>query len=830
MLRNLTLITFVFIGLFANAQDLILKGKVVDKQTRTPIEGANVYVEHIEKGTATNSDGAFKIALPKAGSYRFYISFIGYKSIDKNLQISSHGKTLFFELSKKINELEDVQVIAKKRNVSSVSKINLPAKDIPITISTLGKETLEEMQITTINDAMRYATGVKPLSMYGGFQTFKFRGLGRPVIMVDGAVDYRMVFSNSAPVTSLTAVERIEYLKGPASVTHGHSADGGVLNIVRKQPTEKPKLNFSAQYGSWKNKGISLGAGGKISDKLNYRFDAGLSDKEGWRDYAQKYANVYGALDYKINNKNKLEFRLGANEDFYATETGFPVMETTIYNAKDKKIYQKGDWVKEFNRKQRYNDPQDFLKNKNRNGGINFIRSFTQTSKLNFRNSYTYDYIDYFSTEALSFPTSDKADFAFYFLDKEGQKKYIDIKNIKRSYPYRFAHQTKTFQSSLDFSTVLETGNIKHNLLIGYNLILLDRTTFRANTKKDISGSGKYATISVTNPILNQGNLSEKFSNARIYGETVNSLYIQDLVDFSKKLKALIALRVDHYNMDYQTATIETHKDFKSKTEKTYQKETPLTYRVGLVYEPIKELSLYGSYSNYFRPNRRAYPTNAIYINKNGNIFNPDFFNSEKGYQIEAGVKLALNNKVELNGSIYFIQKENIVEYIGKTPEENPIYAQIGQAESKGFEIDLTYRPIDKLSISAGYTLCDAKYTEFNIKKYKSKNKGNYLSRNPKNQFFLWSFYEIPKSIFKGMNFGLGINYNDKMYTTASNEYELPSYWLTEAAIGYKINNLYCKLKVNNLFNEKYISNSVSSNQFIPGEERNFLFTIGYKL
>ncbi len=844
----LILLSVLTIGL---SQNITLEGIVKSIETKEGLKDVNISIPKLKKGCVTDAQGKFSIVLPK-GKYKMEITSVGYETKVLTVNTQNPKKVSQIFLNELVTGLDEVSITGTrtqmKKAAQTTTKLDVPLKDIPMTVSSLGKEMIEEMQVTSINDAMRYATGVKPTVNYGGFQTFKLRGLGRPVVMLDGAADYRMVFSNSAPMTSLTAVERIEYLKGPASVTHGHSADGGIINIVRRKPTKDFTANFSAYYGSWNNKGATVGAGGKLTDKVNYRFDAGIGDKDGWRDYAERYANVYGALDFNFDEKNKLEARFGANKDFYATETGFPVFGTTIFDKDGKEIYHKGDFVKKFDRSQRYNSPLDFLKHKNINGGLNFIHSFSDVSKLTFRSSYNYDYIDYLSTESITFPTTvntvkqdDDGNYTFcggkykdyfktapktnYFIDGKGNKQYIDLDNVIRSYPYSFAHETKTLQNSLDYTTSLKTGNITHNLLAGYTMLFVDRTTFKTQT----FGAGKYAMLSLDNIVLNQGDVNRKFSRAALYEEFVNSLYAQDLVEFSDKLKALVALRLDHYDMDNQTGKTETGKEIINKTKKLNQTRTAFTYRFGLVYEPIEALSLYTSFSNFFRPNRRAYGTNAIYLDKNGNKFNPDFFEPETGYQTELGFKYAINKKITMNGSLYYIKKKDIVEFVETTVDEKSVYAQIGQAESKGFEIDFNYQPIVGLNLTGGYTLSDAKYTDFSISKYKADKDGNYLARNPKNQFFLWSFYEVQEGLFKNLNIGFGVNYTDKMYSSADNQFSLPAYWLTEAAIGYRLNyNVYFKLKINNILNEEYISNSVP--QFIPGQERNFLFTVGYKL
>ncbi len=839
-----TLFILVSVLTMGFAQNITLKGVVKSKQTQQGLKDVNISIPKLKKGAVTDTQGNFSIVLPQ-GKYKMRITSIGYESKVLTVNTQRPEKVAQIFLEELITGLGEVSITGTRTQLKddgrTTTKLNVPLKDVPMTVSTLDKKVIDQLQVTSINDAMRYTTGVKPTVNYGGFQTFKLRGLGKPVIMVDGARDERMNFSNSAPVTSLAAVERIEYLKGPASVTYGHSADGGIINIIRKQPTEDFTANFSAYYGSWNNKGAVVGAGGKLSDKINYRFDASFADKDGWRDFAEKTVNGYLALDYNIDTKNKIEVRFGANDDFYATETGFPVFGTTIFDEAGKEIYHKGDLVKSFDISQRYNDPQDYLKHENVNASAKYIHNFSKDSKLTFHTSYTDDYINYFSTESLSFPTSDEAKFNHYF-ESNGAKKYIDLKHIYRSYPFRFAHDTQTFQNSLDYTTTLKSGNIKHNILGGAFLMILDRTTFTGYGSNDIFGPGKNATITIVNPTLNQGFIGEKFSGAKIYDETILGLYAQDLIEFSPQIKALVALRLDHYKMNFHTAKVDYGKHKTDHTPKNSMKHTPLSYRLGLVYEPIEPLSLYASFSNFFRPNRTSYSENNIYLDKNGKQFDPingdAIFDPQTGFQTEVGFKYNLNSKVQLSGSAYYINKEGIIETLKRFKENGvnkKIIAQVGEVESKGFEIDATVKPLNGLTITGGYSFCDAKYKEFSSNDYDAPSKkGNALARTPKNQFFMWSFYEVPEGALKNLNFGFGINYTDKMFTNYSasnNDLHLPSYWLTEATVGYKLNNnVYFKFKVNNMFDEEYFSNSVMSNQFIPGAERNFLFTIGYKL
>ncbi len=837
------LISVLTIGL---AQNITLKGVVKSKQTQQGLKDVNISIPKLQKGCVTDAQGKFSIVLPK-GEYEMQVTSVGYESkvLTFNTQNPQNIKQIF--LDELVTGLDEVNIMGTRKQLKNegrtTTKINAPLKDIPMTVSSLDKKIIEQTQVNNINDALRYATGIKPTLNYGGFQTFKLRGFGGPVIMVDGARDERMNFSNSAPITSLAAVERIEYLKGPASALYGHSAIGGILNIIRKKPTKDFTINFSTYYGSWNNRGATMGAGGKLSQNLTYRFDIGLGETEGWRDYAQKHSNAYGALNYSIDKNNEIEIRIGGNNDSYDTETGFPLITRPIFDKTGKQIYKKDDFIKGYNKEQRYNDPNtDFLDHQNVNSSFKYIHTFKNNSQLSLNTSFTYDYIDYFGNERLSFPESKENIYDTYYVNSDNQKVYIDLNHFLRDYYYRFSHETKTFQNYLEYTKTFNTGSITHNILAGYFFMNLNRTSRTGYNADDLirdeKNKGKEDKVTVVNPILNQGYLSSKFSEASIYREIINGVYLHDLINISPKLKALLAVRFDYYMLKNRTGKIKEGRRVINKGPYNKITNTPVSYRLGIVYQPIKPLSLYTSYATLFKPNRIAYINNAVYLNSAGNRFYPhdgkEVFKPQDGNQIEVGIKYSPMENLQINVASYHINLNNIASFVGNLIEDKPTYAQIGQAYSKGLEIDINYAPIKGLNITTGYSFCEAKYKGYSSKSLKlASKKGNYLRRNPKNQFFLWSHYAVPKGVLKNFNIGLGVNYTDEMYTNYSginNDFKIPSYWLTEAAIGYEINNLSFRLKINNLLDNDYFYNSVGDHQFLPGAERNFLFTVGYKI
>ncbi|PID89075.1 MAG: hypothetical protein CSB01_03930, partial [Bacteroidia bacterium] len=353
------------------------------------------------------------------------------------------------------------------------------------------------------------------------------------------------------------------------------------------------------------------------------------------------------------------------------------------------------------NREQRYNDPFDYLKHKNYNFSLGYKHKFSETSNLKFNASYTHDIIDYFSTEELSFLKSSDPIYNTYYLNADNEKTYICLDTLQRTFPLRFSHHTNTYQHYLDYTVQANTGSILHKILVGYYMMNAERTSYtgyNVGAGGDVDGPGLFAKIAFVNPVLNQGHLETKFSGAHLYNEMVNSLYVQDLLDIHPKIKGLLGLRADFYNMDYQKASIRNEFDEYDHSEKTTQNHFALTYRAGLVYQPINSLSLYGSYANYFRPNRRSYNPDFLYFDSEGQEMDfsggSPFFKPQKGYQVEGGLKYTYNSMIQLNSSVFFIEKNNIIEYLGKNDEGTRMYGQIGVVASKGFDVEAIITPV----------------------------------------------------------------------------------------------------------------------------------------
>jgi iron complex outermembrane recepter protein len=761
-------LAFPFVGIAQS--DYFIKGKILD-ENNSPIVGATVRIVDTSIGSISDSKGEFEFKNLLSGDYSIEVSFVGYikENINVSVNIQSANDIIVVLRQDEIT-LKEVTVISSRRlkELHTINKIDVDLKDLPVTVHGIERKIIDQKGAISLEEAMKNVTGVRTRNTYGGFQHFHIRGMEQFVLLVDGVRDERHNISQSAPSTNLAAVEGIDVLKGPSSVMFGHSALGGIINVRRRQPTQLFKANFQSSYGSFNTRNIMAGAGGAITDKLSFRTDFGVGGSDGFRGLGYNYTNAYLSLKYKPAEKHTLQFNIQANDDFYSTDTGIPVLAD-------------GTLVPNMNPLTRYNDPQDFLKNKRVDLQFNYQYQISDKLKLTNLTSYFIDDINYFSTEELTFTANQDS--------------------LVRSFPFYFNHQTKPIQNQLELSGEYKLGSIQNKFVLGHSISILDRKTFRGN----ITGPGTFTTVSVVNPVLNQGAIFIEDNRYQARMETVNGFFGQNWFNFTEKFKALVAVRVDVFNGDYFTDQVDNNRNLTSKGEVSKLNIVAPTYRGGLVYQPTKSLSVYSSYNTYFKPTRTVAP--------NGDMFDP-----ETGYQGELGVRLEQGDKFSANIAGFSLARTNILQAIPGGGFEN-----IGSGTSNGFELDLSYNPIQDLSFRAGYSFAHTEIQENKGDIAPNPNAGNRLPFAPQHLVHSWLSYEASTSLLKGLGLGMGVNYTSDNYTNNANTLKLDAYYLLDAALWYRFNRYEIKLNVNNLTDQFYYRDAIFGNQFFVGPSRNFL-------
>lgn len=726
--------------------------------------------------------------------------------------------------------LDEVVVTSHFNRPSAVGKLNIPLKNAPLSVSTLGERKMEDLNLTSLIQATRNVTGVRPNNSYGGFQTFTIRGFSDFVLLNDGVRDERHNLWSSAPNAGLASIERVEILKGAASVMFGHSALGGVINLVHKQPTSQKHVNAQLGIGSWGRYHVQGGAGGAVSKWLDFRTDFSMSGGDGWRHTNDKNYNAYLALLFKMSPKDRLLFSASAKNDRLGSDTGQPHFTTDIYNADGSKAYSSGDLPSFIDRRTRYADPEDHLNDKDLTFVLDYTHVFGSGWTLNDHMSYYLDDLDYYATETLNYVTSTTDVYDHYYMNGD-TKTYIDINHIKRN-GFNFAYQVNLFQNQLELKGTAMTGSVKHDLLFGYNFSGMYAPRYR-NYSRDYTGDGVNSVVDAVNPILNQGYVSHPFSKKLQLWEYTHGIYVGDYLHLTDKLAALVSLRYDRFDRTYR------ENDTDGKTVEVYGKKThmhdnALTYRFSLLYQFTKDFNVYASTSNFFKPSRTSAADGYIYIGSDGKQIKPkgtNVFDPIRGYQYEVGSHMGFSSRFSANVAAFYILKNNMIQSLGKTYDGTNVSGQVGKADSKGFEVDILAEPVFGWTIDAGYTFTEAKVKEYAKNEYAGNTQaGNYLTGAPKHMAYGWTFYEFSNNALDGLKVGVGFNSSSKTYVNAANTMSFGAYAIANAMASYRFDNWKLQLNVNNVFDKTYYTTAVSTTGYIPEQGRNFQFTATFAM
>lgn len=759
--------------------------------------------------------------------------------------------------------LQEVVIQTARKARPQITKLDVPMKYLPLSVNGIESKSLEIRGIRNIQDAVRFMPGIRIQTSYGAFQQISVRGFDHAVLMIDGVRDERSAINNSYPVPDLSAVESIELLKGPASVLYGHSAVGGILNIVRKAPTERQTLNARVAYGSFENKEATLGVGGKLLGPVNYYANVNYADQTGWRDNGNRRFSGYLALNAQLTSNDFIDIRTGFNRDYYGTEIGLPdIMTQDIYNTSDNQLYlHKNDMLPGLDKTARYNNESDFMRNYSWNISGQYTHQFSESMKLVDRLSFTSDDINYFGTEELDYLESDEPIYNHYYWKSPTEKKYICLDTVYLSFPLRFSHIAKTVSNSLELNGHFYTGEVKHNYMGGYSFVALNRTSYSGyNLGEDVQGPGLYSHVSVYDP-HSMGYMISRFSEATVTHHYANSIYLQDMIELNDQWKILAALRGDFYRYLSAEATTPTGKrEYENHGSFNRVRNKALTYRFGAVYLPHPNTSLYASFASFFKPIRTFYRDNVIYVDANGERFNPtrneEVFKPENGYQAEVGVKYDLSRFLQANASLFYIRKMNSTatltnsyqtEVDGQT-KKLTVIGQVGVQDSKGFDFDVTVTPLPTLAFTLGYGFNDSKIRKMKevkdpelaqaiygsdaqaAKDKLNSQEGNWQANVPNQTFYAYGSYIIPKGWLKNLEFHFSSSYTGKVYRNTANSTWFDPYWITDLGASYTVNNhVHLTVNVNNLFNKSYY-NQALGNQLVPSMPRNFQVALSYTL
>ena len=270
-----------------NAQNKIT-GKITDNITGDAIPGATVYIPELKTGTIADINGVYKIEnLPKA-KVIIQVSFLGYKSVVENIDFATTTSRDFI-MEQAITEMNEVVVTGSSR----ATEINRT----PVPMITVSSRELQQNLNTNIIDAIAKLPGVSAVTTGPNVSKPFIHGLGfnRVLTLFDGVRQEGQQWGDEHGIEiDENAVDRIEIVKGPASLTYGSDALAGVVNLLPAQPVPDGTLKGHVETNYQTNNGL-FGAHAALAGNKNGFIWEGVASHKQATNYQNRFdGRVYG--------------------------------------------------------------------------------------------------------------------------------------------------------------------------------------------------------------------------------------------------------------------------------------------------------------------------------------------------------------------------------------------------------------------------------------------------------------------------------------------------------------------------------------------------------
>lgn len=645
------------------------------------------------------------------------------------------------------------------------SRLGLTALETPASVEILDGETIRQRGDQSIADAASRATGITLTASAVG-STFVSRGFaGNTSVMrlYDGTRQYVSGGTVTFPFDPWLA-DRVEILRGPASIMFGEGAIGGAINTVPKKPTRDAISNeFRFAYGSQNTRRIAFGSGGAIDDRWSYRADISDNRSDGYVDRGQSKSLVAaGAIrfDATPNLKFTLSHDYGTQEPM--AYFGIPLINGQIppslkkanFNVADSSLRFKDQWTR-------------------------FDTEWAASPAVTFRNS-------------LYRIVSDR-----FWQDAEGYAYSPVTGLITRSSFLRIDYTQSQVGNRFDATIKKPIGSFDNTLTVGFDV---NRLKYARNLNDGgVAGPG-VLTINPFNFV--PGNYPANVTVGELFTAqtSAQSLFAEDQFKLNSKLSLVVGLRWDGISYSKQ--------DSKGVLPTFGKKFSSTTGRLGIVYAVTPATSLYAQRSTAVDPLGGVVTTTLA----------QSLLDLTTGDQTELGWKQLFDGgRGEFTLAAYTITKKKLL-----IPDAtNPLIAQqVGAQSSRGIEASMSYSPSSKLRVDVNGAVLDARYDDF-----KETVGGAVFSRNgltppgvPEkmaNAWVTWAFQ--PK-----WEAGVGMRYVGARKINNANTGEAPSFTVTDSSLRWAVRpGTTLALHVYNLFDRTYAQTLYSgNNQSILGRPR----------
>lgn len=670
--------------------------------------------------------------------------------------------------------LDQIEVLGKVLYMDQITALKSPTPiiDVPQSLSIVTAEEITRRGFTSIGEIVDYTPGLNTSQGEGHRDAVVFRGVRSTAdFFIDGVRDdvqyYRPLYN----------LEQVEILRGPNALLFGRGGTGGILNRVTKKGVVGQ--NFSEFQGSVNAFGgalVQVDSNFSTTPDAAFRINAMVERLDNHRDFFdgdRLGVNPTARFNLSPATTVDLSYEYVDHERFI--DRGIP----TGSDGRPVEAFEEIVFA----------DPE---LNKTTLDAHLLRAALQHEFSANLKANFTAFYGDY-----------DKF-YQNFYVSGYDQANAPDVVTLDA---YVDTTQRENLILTGNLVGELAIGDINHTIVAGAEFIDTSSDQDRFNAFWDTTTDDNEV-FAVARPIMLRGGVGTNangVTTTNSFSTDLNddthveidvfSFYVQDEIELSNKLDLVVGARFDSFDIEvFNVPAGETR-------TRTDEEVSP---RLGLIFKPQENISVYGSYSESFLPRSGEQFAN---INGSNNQLDPNTFTN-----LEAGLKWDFDRGLSLTAAVFEVEQSS-----PQVSDNDPATLDVIDSEIDGFELQLQGQVNDRWWISAGYSYLDGEQVD------RFGPTGLRPRELPEHMFSVWNEFEVTDQL----GLGFGLVHQDESFINNSNTALLPSYTRIDAAAYYDFSaDIRVQLTIENLTDELYFPNSHSTHQATVGAPLNARMTV----
>ena len=666
----------------------------------------------------------------------------------------------------RVEAASDAEGLQLDSRSSTASRLGLTLRETPASVEIVSQQTIRERGANTLSDALRGATGLAGGGPPSSPTTLSSRGFTDILYLYDGL---RMSGAGSTNrVQDTWNYERIEVLKGPASVLQGDSAIGGIVNFQTKRPDrENPGREAMFSYGSYGSTRAGIGLGDNFGETGAYRIDYSHNDtRVGTIDRnSNKLDHLTTGVAFDVAPATRLDLSFDYSRDTGHAYWGTPLVPrsvakdpTGVVSTPDGRVLDRSLARNNYNVLDDRNEAEAYW--------LRARITHQLTSAWTLRNEFAMNKVDrlWKNAESATFSAPSSIDRDQTVITHH--QRYL-IDRFDATHSGTLAGLANKFVIGGEFSkTSLDSERRFSNRLPA--------------TADALRVSLRHPDVGYFNddPALMSGPGNRTNFTTAVRGA---ALFLEDSLKLAEPWTVVAGYRHDRIRVDRSV------EDLNAGTRSAFgTRYSANSARLGTVFDLTPSSSVYAQYTN------ATIPVGSLFLLSQANASFP----LAKGQQWEAGFKQSLEN-FEWTAAVYHIKLENV---LSRNPDDARLTVNNGQLSSRGVELSADWRVTPQLTLSGNLAVLNARFDTLTEGDGASRV-GNTPPNVPERIANLYANYRL-KDL--PMNFFVGLNHTGKIYTDNANQIRINGHTTVDAAVSYRIRPALLTFRVRNLTDKLY--------------------------